>query len=141
MWWRGISRIKLGETAVGLLIVACVFTGGWLLNQLIIRSFRPLARPMTFGGSTPEPTQLDQFRIETRLLLEQNADWLVGASLSLVTIYCLKVAVVNYWHRRQLSLQGNVANEHVAATNKLVGGMFGLALFGGMLLAWIGTFL
>lgn len=141
MWWRGGSRIKLSETFVGLLFVVAIFVGGWLLNQLMIRSFRPLARPMTFSGSSPEPTRLDQYRIEARQFLEQNQDWLVGATLSLVTIYCLKVAVVSCRKRWQLRLQDDVASERIAVGNQLIGGLFGLALFGAMLLAWIATFL
>ena len=141
MWWKGPRLVRLGETAVGLMIVAGVFVGGWLLNQLMIRSFRPLARPTTFSGSSPEPTRLDQYRIEARQFLEQNQDWLVGATLSLVTIYCLKVAVVSCRKRWQLRLQDDVASERIAVGNQLIGGLFGLALFGAMLLAWIATFL
>ena len=140
MWWKGAPRIKLGETVVGLLFVAGVFAGGWLLNQLIIRSFRPLVRPMTFSGSSPEPTRLDQFRIEARQFLGQNDDWLVGASLTLVTIYCLKVVAVSCQKRWQLRRQNDVVDERIAVGNQLIGGLFGLAIFGSLLLAWIETF-
>ena len=134
MWWKGPPRIRLGDTAVGLLVVGLLALGGWVVRWLMVNAFTPLAKPW-IASKGSEPSRLEQYSQSVLNYLAQHEFWLVGSAFTFLTIHGLWLVAVYLWQWKR----SDVHLPHPFDSAQVLEGALFVIVFGTFTLAWIQT--
>ncbi len=135
LWWKRFCLLGRNDALAGLLLVGALWGGGWLLHWVITNVAGFVVQPLTMSGSPSEPGRWRQFGQQARLFFEQNADWMVGSALTIVSAYFLWLVGDYCWRW----WQSGKTILHPSDSWEVATGLFGFVVFGTFMLTWMQT--